>query len=40
MKAIVLTDHFGQGGAERVASLIINGISSTDMSKSMYVYSR
>lgn len=33
MKAIVLTDHFGQGGAERVASLIINGISSTDMSE-------
>lgn len=27
MKAIVLTDHFRQGGAERVASLIINGLS-------------
>ena len=28
MKAIVLTDHFGNGGAERVASLIVNGISA------------
>lgn len=27
MKVIVLTDHFGNGGAERVASLVINGIS-------------
>lgn len=27
MKVIVLTDHFGQGGAERVASLIVNGLS-------------
>lgn len=27
MKAIVLTDHFGNGGAERVASLIINGLA-------------
>lgn len=28
MKAIILTDHFGQGGAERVASLIVNGLSA------------
>lgn len=28
MKIIVLTDHFGNGGAERVASLVINGLSS------------
>lgn len=27
MKAIILTDNFGQGGAERVASLIVNGLS-------------
>ncbi len=26
-KILVLTDHFGNGGAERVASLIINGLS-------------
>lgn len=30
MKAIVLTDHFGSGGAERVASLIVNGISAIE----------
>lgn len=30
MKAIVLTDHFGHGGAERVASLVINGLSADD----------
>lgn len=30
MKAIVLTDHFGNGGAERVASLITNGISAIE----------
>lgn len=28
MKIIILTDHFGHGGAERVASLITNGLSS------------
>lgn len=27
MKVIILTDHFGNGGAERVASLIVNGLS-------------
>jgi glycosyltransferase involved in cell wall biosynthesis len=27
MKAIVLTDHFGEGGAERVASLLIKGLA-------------
>lgn len=27
MKTIVLTDHFGEGGAERVASLIIKGLA-------------
>lgn len=27
MKAIVFTDHFGNGGAERVASLIIHGLA-------------
>ena len=26
MRIIVLTDHFGEGGAERVASLLINGL--------------
>lgn len=26
MKSIILTDHFGGGGAERVASLLINGL--------------
>lgn len=30
MKAIVLTDHFKQGGAERVASLIVNSLSQID----------
>ena len=30
MKAIVLTDHFGNGGAERVASLIVNGLSAIE----------
>lgn len=30
MKSIVLTDHFGQGGAERVASLIVNGLSAIE----------
>lgn len=30
MKAIVFTDHFGQGGAERVASLIIKGLCAID----------
>lgn len=30
MKVIVLTDHFGQGGAERVASLVVNGISAIE----------
>ena len=30
MKAIVFTDHFGQGGAERVASLIVNGLSAIE----------
>lgn len=30
MKVIVLTDHFAQGGAERVASLITNRLSSID----------
>ena len=30
MKAIVLTDHFKQGGAERVASLIVNRLSQID----------
>lgn len=30
MVSIVLTDHFGQGGAERVASLIVNGLSHID----------
>ncbi len=29
MKSIVLTDHFGGGGAERVASLLINGLSES-----------
>lgn len=29
IKAIVLTDNFGNGGAERVASLIINGLVNT-----------
>lgn len=28
MKIIILTDHFGHGGAERVASLIVDGLSS------------
>lgn len=28
MKSIILTDHFGGGGAERVASLLINGLSN------------
>lgn len=28
MKIVILTDHFGHGGAERVASLIANGLSS------------
>lgn len=28
MKAIILTDSFGGGGAERVASLLINGLAS------------
>lgn len=28
MKAIILTDNFGQGGAERVASLIVKGLSA------------
>lgn len=27
MKILILTDHFGGGGAERVASLLINGLS-------------
>ncbi|MBR6124362.1 glycosyltransferase [Candidatus Saccharibacteria bacterium] len=30
MKIIVLTDHFGNGGAERVASLVINGLSAKE----------
>ena len=30
MKTIILTDHFGQGGAERVASLIVNGLSAIE----------
>lgn len=28
MRVIVLTDHFGGGGAERVASILINGLSA------------
>lgn len=36
MKAIVLTDHFGNGGAERVASLIINGIAK-DINNEVHV---
>ena len=31
MKYIVLTDHFGQGGAERVASLLVNNLSQMDV---------
>ena len=30
MKALVLTDHFKQGGAERVAALVINALSAND----------
>lgn len=36
MKAIVFTDHFGNGGAERVASLIINGIAK-DINNEVHV---
>lgn len=36
MKAIVLTDHFGCGGAERVASLVINGLSA-DIANEVHV---
>lgn len=33
MRIIILTDHFGQGGAERVASLIVNGLSTITENK-------
>lgn len=36
MKAIVFTDHFGNGGAERVASLIINGLAK-DINNEIHV---
>ena len=33
MKAFILTDHFGCGGAERVASLIIKGLTENNLNE-------